>query len=288
MTAPITEFGLHLKQARENRGIALRQIAAATKISTGALEALERGDFSRLPGGIFSRAFVRAYAIEVGLDPDETVLRYTELSEAAARSAAAAPAQAEITDEDRAFLERQQQAAVWLKVAVAVLVIAIGAALWWWVSHRNDSSANAGAATGVQSSATPPASSAPSPAASEPASAEPAAASTAPTGDAAVPETAGPSSAPPVPAPSRALSVALTMTDSCWTQVTADGRLLVARTMAAGETQSIEADREVVIDVGNAGAVSWTINGRPGKAIGASGEVKHLVLTRANVTDFVR
>jgi hypothetical protein len=91
-----------------------------------------------------------------------------------------------------------------------------------------------------------------------------------------------------VPAPSRALSVALTMTDSCWTQVTADGRLLVARTMAAGETQSIEADREVVIDVGNAGAVSWTINGRPGKAIGASGEVKHLVLTRANVTDFVR
>ena len=38
-----------------------------------ALEALERNDISRLPGGIFSRAFVRSYAIEVGLDPEATI-----------------------------------------------------------------------------------------------------------------------------------------------------------------------------------------------------------------------
>ena len=37
----------------------------------GALEALERNDVSRLPGGIFSRAFVRSYAIEVGLEPED-------------------------------------------------------------------------------------------------------------------------------------------------------------------------------------------------------------------------
>jgi cytoskeletal protein RodZ len=67
------DFGGRLRAAREGSGVTLRQIAAATKISVGALEALERNDISRLPGGIFSRAFVRSYAVAVGLDPEETV-----------------------------------------------------------------------------------------------------------------------------------------------------------------------------------------------------------------------
>ncbi len=69
-------FGSKLREARERRGISLRQIANATKISMGALEALERNQLSRLPGGIFSRAFVRSYAIEVGLDPDATIQEF--------------------------------------------------------------------------------------------------------------------------------------------------------------------------------------------------------------------
>ena len=67
------DFGTKMRRLREGRGVSLRQIADATKISIGALEALERNDISRLPGGIFSRAFVRSYAAEVGLDPEETV-----------------------------------------------------------------------------------------------------------------------------------------------------------------------------------------------------------------------
>src|SRR5213595_3264590 len=66
-------FGGALREARERRGVSLRQIANATKISVAALEALERNDISRLPGGIFGRAFVRSYAIEVGLDPDAVI-----------------------------------------------------------------------------------------------------------------------------------------------------------------------------------------------------------------------
>ena len=69
-------FGGKLREARERKGISLRQIANATKISMGALEALERNHLSRLPGGIFSRAFVRSYAIEVGLDPDATIQEF--------------------------------------------------------------------------------------------------------------------------------------------------------------------------------------------------------------------
>ena len=71
--SPHSDFGTRMKRLREERGVSLRQIADATKISMVALEALERSDISRLPGGIFSRAFVRAYALEVGLDPEQTV-----------------------------------------------------------------------------------------------------------------------------------------------------------------------------------------------------------------------
>src|SRR6266850_3169409 len=70
---PPQGFGAKLRDARERRGISLRQIANATKISVAALEALERNDISRLPGGIFSRAFVRSYANEVGLDPEAAI-----------------------------------------------------------------------------------------------------------------------------------------------------------------------------------------------------------------------
>src|SRR5438309_895738 len=70
------DFGRKLREARERRGISLRQIANATKISVSVLEALERNDISRLPGGIFGRAFVRSYAIEVGLDPGDTIKEF--------------------------------------------------------------------------------------------------------------------------------------------------------------------------------------------------------------------
>jgi transcriptional regulator with XRE-family HTH domain len=62
----MSDFGGKLRLARERRGISLRQIAASTKISIAALEALERNDMSKLPGGIFSNAVVRVVVIEVG------------------------------------------------------------------------------------------------------------------------------------------------------------------------------------------------------------------------------
>jgi cytoskeleton protein RodZ len=65
--------GATLRRTRESRGISLQQIAAATKLSPSALEAIERDDLSRLPGGIFTRAFVRTYAKELGVDPEQTL-----------------------------------------------------------------------------------------------------------------------------------------------------------------------------------------------------------------------
>lgn len=65
-----------MKRIREERGVALRDIAETTKISVSALEALERNDISRLPGGIFSRGFVRAYAEQIGADPEKAVREF--------------------------------------------------------------------------------------------------------------------------------------------------------------------------------------------------------------------
>lgn len=68
-----SDFGATMRRQREERGVSLRQIADTTRLSVAALAALERNDISRLPGGIYIRAFVRSYAIEVGLDPEQTV-----------------------------------------------------------------------------------------------------------------------------------------------------------------------------------------------------------------------
>ena len=67
------DFGIKMKRLREERGVSLRRIADVTRISVSVLEALERSDISRLPGGIYSRALVRSYALEIGLDPEETI-----------------------------------------------------------------------------------------------------------------------------------------------------------------------------------------------------------------------
>src|SRR3979490_80155 len=71
-----SDFGGKRREARERRGVSLRQIANSTKIAVSVLEALERNDISRLPGGIFGRAFVRSFATEVGLDPEVTIQEF--------------------------------------------------------------------------------------------------------------------------------------------------------------------------------------------------------------------
>jgi hypothetical protein len=72
-------FGARLRQRRERQQIALSTIAEATKIKVSLLEALERDDVSHWPSGIFRRAFVRAYAHAIGLEPDIVVREFLEL-----------------------------------------------------------------------------------------------------------------------------------------------------------------------------------------------------------------
>ena len=120
VAAEMDDFGGKLRQARERRGISLRQIAASTKIAAAALDALEKNNISKLPGGIFSRAFVRSYAVEVGLDPDETVKEFLERFNQEPPPSAEAMAAA-IPEEEKQFEQRQRQ---------AVKALGFGAACW--------------------------------------------------------------------------------------------------------------------------------------------------------------
>lgn len=121
------DFGTRMKRAREARGISLRQIATATKISVGALEALERNDISRLPGGIFSRAFVRSYALEIGLDPEETVREFIEQFPHDSVTAGSP----HVPQEDHAAIESDRRSAETLVKLIAISV-PIGVAILYF------------------------------------------------------------------------------------------------------------------------------------------------------------
>ena len=66
------ESVLGLSTIRKNRGLSLEQIADATKISLRSLQAIERGDFRKLPGGIYNTSYIRQYARAI--DYDETAI----------------------------------------------------------------------------------------------------------------------------------------------------------------------------------------------------------------------
>lgn len=72
----MSTFGEELKRERKLRDIRLREVAEATKINMRYLQALEGNDFEHLPGGVFNRGFVRAYAQFIGVDPDAMVNAY--------------------------------------------------------------------------------------------------------------------------------------------------------------------------------------------------------------------
>ena len=63
---------LGLSTIRRNRGISLEEIASATKISLRSLQAIERGEFRKLPGGIYNTSYIRQYARAI--DYDESLI----------------------------------------------------------------------------------------------------------------------------------------------------------------------------------------------------------------------
>jgi cytoskeleton protein RodZ len=299
-------LGTKLKRAREASGVALRDIALSTKISVAALEALERNDFSRLPGGIYSRAFIRSYAAAVGLDPEATVEEYlAEVSRSEHEAARVATARAEVSPEDRAFLDRQKQAIRLLQIAGVLVVIAAGTgAAFAWMRWTRPGD---GATTPPQQASAPPPQQAPAPSPSPPAALPPATPPAAAPPPAAVPPptppdpkagasgmpvtTVPPEEPAPVPVPPvpvEPLTIEFEVTAPSFVEIAADGKVSFSKAMEPGDRQRIQAQRNLVLKVGDAGVFRWTLNGKRARPLGGAGAARSARVTQENFKKFIQ
>ena len=98
-----------------------------------------------------------------------------------------------------------------------------------------------------------------------------------------------PAPAPAEPAASSGLALTLRAKERCWVSVRADGQTVLDRVLAAGESETVQAEGELVLSVGNAGGLDFRVDDRPGVSLGKSGEVRrNIVITRENLPSLVQ
>jgi cytoskeleton protein RodZ len=293
----VSGFGEKLRRQREMRGVSLEEISATTKIGTRSLQAIEAEDFDKLPGGIFNKGFVRAYARFLGLDEEQTVadfdLAWAQYEQA--RGPAALPA-AEVEEEKPSI-----SPSIWILILALVVLSLITAGFYAFQRSRNsrtdiEATANerlqASPSTEVPAVNPPPSQAASSPVQVGTSAIPPADASASagpitstnqpsptptkakPTSDAARPSPPASSTAAASPIQLRVFARA----DS-WLSVMADGKDLGQGTLGAQKSRSIHAQKEVRIRVGNAGGIEISFNGAPVPVNGEDGQVKELVFT---------
>jgi len=252
--------GQRLKAQRERRGIALADVSATTKISKAILLAIERDDIKPLPGGIFTRAFVRSYAQALGLPPDETVRDFIAQfpstdDDSVDGFARGGPTSRRLPPGARALL---QFGAASVPLLIALVWFALPAG-----GHRESAlSADrvAAATSDIQA-----------PVLLRPVAAE--------TG--LHPEAVEASHQTGV------LNLVLTMKAACWVSAESDGRPIVERLLNAGEVVELNADRVVAFKVGDASAVAMQINGEAARSLGGPGKVVSARIDRSNFRDFL-
>jgi len=252
-TAPAV--GLRLKSVREAKGIAIRSIADATKLGTPVLEAVERGEFSKLPGGIYRRSVIRSYAAAVGLDPNDVLAAFmAECPQHIEPAPTLDTSEEEAAAAHHAWTERLPGLGPALRAGVPfVFALAAGYAVLSW-TMRGDPvlpsstpdlvMANALLAVPV-----------------EPAITRVAQMLRGTGSDAVV-----------AAIPAAALTIELLPDASCWVSLGVDGGPPDSRLLEPGERVVVEAEREVVLEVGDAGAVSLWVNGHPARPLGEPGQ----------------
>jgi cytoskeleton protein RodZ len=260
------DFGNRLREARERRGMSLRQIANATKISVSALEALERNAISRLPGGIFSRSFVRSYALEVGLDPEETIQEF--IAQFPHDSVTAGHPTSKQVEDHEAIESNRRMATTFLRLILVSVPVA-GVVAYFGTSGRPDVPPAPSVVVDLVPASVPEPQAIPAtvaPAAQVPASSVPT----------------------PVhaPVPVDRLTIVVSASRSCPVAATIDGEKS-ERLLQAGEQQTLVARREAILTIGDAGAVTVTLNGAEARPLGKAGDAVTRRFDLKNVKDYL-
>lgn len=135
----VASIGEQLRLAREARGVGLREISDQTRISVRYLEAIESNDFGRLPGGVFNRSFIKAYARCVGYDEREAIEGYTrylrEQGESATDDVPTTPMHSKVYTETPAT--RSPFLTVFLAILILALLTAAALAALHWFQKRS-------------------------------------------------------------------------------------------------------------------------------------------------------
>jgi cytoskeletal protein RodZ len=263
----MTNFGASFKQARESKGISLDQIAAETRISTRFLSAIENEEFQLLPGGIFNRGFVRAFAEKVGLDPDQAVADYERLADVRAP---------EVVGTSQPAPARKERHLYPYALAVLALVIVI----FYVVTRESGRTAQTASTPAPAPVATPQPAPRPAPApATEPKSTA-TASENAPQTTAAAPE--------PEAVPLNALTLELDAHSTTWIKVVADGASVdPGEILQSGQTRKFTAQNSINLSVGNAGGLDLKLNDKPLRPLGKSGQVRELRITPDTAKDLI-
>jgi len=131
-------IGEQLRIAREERGISLREISDQTRISVHYLESIEVNDYKNLPGGIFNRSFVKAYARSVGYDEKVAVEAYTRYMREQGESGddiITTPYQSKVYTDAKAT--RSPVLTVVLAIVILAILTAVALAVLNWSQKRS-------------------------------------------------------------------------------------------------------------------------------------------------------
>ncbi|HEX4378533.1 MAG TPA: RodZ domain-containing protein [Candidatus Acidoferrum sp.] len=268
-------FGELLKRERELREVTLNEVTVATRIPPRFLEAFEREDWEKLPGGVFNRGFVRAIARYLGLD-EESLLSEYDLAYGEQRATLPAVADNPIPAPPK-----------WVVAAAFITILVLAVAAVWGSVHgwrryverraakRAALSASASTLANGKTHA-PPSSTAAAPA-TAPHTAlptpQPAIAPTNPADPNGNPSAANATNSANPP-PSQRLDLAVSTSGPTRVRVVADGRIVLDSRLPAGETRRLFAKNQFVISAAHPEAVLLEMNGQampPLTSAGASG-----------------
>lgn len=256
----VNGIGEELREARLRQGLSVEDIAQRTRISVRSLEAIEGNAFETLPGIVFARNFVRLYALELHLEPDDLLSRLPRVD------IEAAPLPDPPKRPGRNPWDPRITAAL---ASVLWLVTAGGAGTgaWYYYNHYGRHLISTVSA-------------APAPKAVVPAEQPPASSSLVPPSPEGTPspvvEAAASSGAFDN---SRPVQVILTAREVTWVQVSVDGKTAFEALLHPNDTRAIAADAQVKLLTGNAGGLDISLNGKPLDPLGPRGQVRTIRLT---------
>jgi cytoskeletal protein RodZ len=244
------DIGGDLRRARTARQLSLEEIADRTKINGSLLRAIEDNRFDRVPGGLFTRSYLRAYAREVQLDPETIVERYR--AEFEAPPVQPADESASAVDVDAIAIDDGGRRG---HATGLVVVLLIGFAYFAFARSINTESAS------------------PEP--------KPTDAITASARQPVPTSTAGTRDTPPA----MPLKLIIQTTGNCWVDAIIDGEPVFAHLMRAGGRLQYDVREGVTIRVGDPAAFTFMLDGIPGRALGPAGTPIDLKFNRQNYKD---